>query len=95
METDRFPKATFSGKLIDPILSTSAQQKVRAKGSLNVHGISKERIIEVTIVKRGTGFDVSSNFNVSLSDHNIVIPKVVSQKITESIAVSIQGNMAQ
>jgi hypothetical protein len=95
METDRFPKATFSGKLIDPILSTSTQQKVRAKGSLNVHGISKERIIEVTIVKRGTGFDVSSNFNVSLSDHNIVIPKVVSQKITESIAVSIQGNMAQ
>jgi polyisoprenoid-binding protein YceI len=95
METDKFPKATFSGKLIDPIKSDGTQQKVRAKGALNVHGVIKERIIEVTIIKKGNGFDISSNFNISLNDHNIVIPKVVSQKISESIAVSIQGNMAQ
>ncbi|MFM7814912.1 MAG: YceI family protein [Flavobacteriales bacterium] len=95
METDKYPKSTFSGKLIDPLKSDLSQQKVRAKGALTVHGVTKERIIEVSITKKGSSYDFKSNFNISLEDHNIVIPKVVAQKISESIAVSIEGNMSQ
>jgi polyisoprenoid-binding protein YceI len=47
LETDKFPFASFEGKIIEDIdLSIDGTYNIRAKGNLTVHGITQERIIK-------------------------------------------------
>ncbi len=93
MESADFPKATFSGKLIDRFDPALEKQTIRSKGTLNIHGIKKERIIDVVVRREGGQYTFSSDFSVSLKDHGIVIPKIVHQKISEIIRVSVSGKL--
>lgn len=93
METPTFPKATFTGKLIDPVNPNLSTQMIRAKGALSIHGVSRDRIIDVELTKLNKGFQIQSNFHVALDDHNIVIPKLVHQKIAETISVTVEGKL--
>jgi len=95
METDIYPRATFSGKLIDKFNPDLQSQKIRAKGNLDIHGVKQERIIDVVITKKGDHYLIVSDFNVPLVDHNIRIPKVVYQKIAENINIKVQGEMVR
>ncbi len=93
LESDIYPKASFEGKLIDKFSPDAASQQVRAKGSLTIHGIKQERIIDIVIEKKGDGYIISTTFLVPLKDHGIRIPKIVNQKISESIAVTVKSEM--
>jgi polyisoprenoid-binding protein YceI len=95
LESDIFPKASFEGKLIDKFNPASPSQKIRAKGSFTIHGIKKERIIDVSITKKGDSFIIESDFSVPLKDHGIRIPKIVNQKISENISVSVKSEMVK
>ena len=90
LETDEFPRAQFSGKIIEKIdFDTSSAQELRAKGILEIHGLAQERIIKgILYVKKNT-LEIKVDFIVPLSDHNIQIPKVVYQKIAEHIKVHV------
>ena len=92
METEKFPRATYEGKIIDPVdFAKAGEYVVRTKGSFSVHGISRERIIEATVTVEKGGFKVRSEFLVSLEDHNIIIPKIVNQKIAREIQVTVEA----
>jgi len=91
METKEFPKASFTGKLIDRLDQNTSKQTARAKGELILHGIKQERIISVNVERKDNGFQIQSTFNVKLKDHQIIIPKIVHQKISEIISVEIAG----
>jgi polyisoprenoid-binding protein YceI len=93
MESTHYPKASFAGKLIDPVADISGLQKIRAKGVLTIHGVSQDRIIDVQVTKSNNGLKIHSSFYVALSQHNIVIPKLVFQKIAETIQVSVETNL--
>jgi hypothetical protein len=94
LETDKYPMATYSGKIIEHIdLSIQGTYQVRAKGQLNIHGRSKERILKVEIISTGSELKVSSQFLVPLVDHQIEIPSIVNQKIAQEIHVSVQGTL--
>lgn len=95
MESNRFPKADFKGKILDKIDKEKAVQVIRAKGKLKIHGIEKERILSITLKKQNDKFIISSAFNVPLEDHGIEIPRIVYQKIAESIQVSINAECAR
>ena len=91
MEQKKFPVATFTGKIIEDIpFDQPGKYEVRAKGNLEIHGIVKERIIQgILTIGDGTAH-IQSSFIVPVSDHGIIIPKIVSQKIAEQINVSIE-----
>jgi hypothetical protein len=93
MQTDIFPRSTFSGKLIDKFNADAVKQTLRAKGQFEIHGVKAERIIQVEILKTTTGYNVKTEFNVLLEDHGIVVPKIVFQKIAENIKVSVSVEM--
>lgn len=91
MEQKKYPSATFSGKIIEDVpFSTIGTYTVRAKGNLTIHGIARERIIRGTLVITEKEVVVTADFPVPLSDHGITIPKIVSQKISEDVAVTVQ-----
>lgn len=93
LESNIYPTASFAGKIIDKIDIQANTQTVRAKGMLKIHGIEHERIINVILTKKGNEFEISSSFNVLLSDHGITIPRIVYQKIAEIISVNVTGTL--
>lgn len=94
MESEKYPKARFSGKIIEPIdFSVDNRYDVRAKGDLEIHGQKQTRIIKSTISIKNGVVNVVSSFLVPLSDHNIAIPNIVSQKIATEIEVEFNASL--
>lgn len=94
MESEKFPKARFSGKIIESVdFSSDGVFDVRAKGDLEIHGVKQTRIIRSKITIRNGQVDIESRFMVPLSDHNITIPNIVSQKIATEIEVDFKATM--
>lgn len=94
METDKYPKASFTGKIIEEVDFTKpGTYEVRAKGDLDIHGVKQTRIIKGTLTITKTGAQVDASFKVPLADHNISIPKIVNQKIATEIEVAIRALM--
>ena len=94
MEVEKYPNSTFEGKIIEKLdVNSTEVQHVRAKGKLNIHGVEKERIIEATVQFNGEIIIVQADFTVELEDHNIHIPKIVNQKIAETIEVKVNAEL--
>jgi hypothetical protein len=95
MESETYPWATFSGKIIEPVnFKSDGVYDVRAKGDLEIHGQKQTRIIRCKInIKNGVA-TIDSDFIIPLADHNISIPRIVSEKIANQIEVSIRASMA-
>jgi len=92
MESDKYPYASFSGKIIEDIdLSVDGNYEIRAKGDLTIHNVSQERIIKSNVTVKNHILTVTSGFTVLLSDHNIPIPKVVYQKLANEIKVEVNA----
>lgn len=94
LETKRFPKATFVGKIIEQIdWSKEGTYEIRAKGKLNIHGVERERIIKSIVTIQDDIIQLSSAFTVLLADHDITIPKIVHQKIAQEIEVKVEASL--
>ena len=95
LETTDYPEAMFQGFVLEKIdLDNELQQDVRAKGDLTIHGVTNEKIINVSLTKTKDGhLDFQSEFMVQLEEYNIDIPKIVKQKIAEIIKVTVSGQL--
>lgn len=94
MEVSLYPDATFAGKLIDPMdINNEEKQSHRAKGELKIHGVTKEKIIDVQLHKEDDSILFNASFEVPIIDHNIEIPNIVRQKIAEKIYVEVKGEL--
>lgn len=93
MESEKFPNATFKGKINEMIdFSKSGVYEVSASGTLNIHGVDKERTIKGKLIVGENALNLDARFDVMLIDHKIDIPKLVFKKIAEKIAVSASIN---
>ena len=92
MESDKFPKATFKGKmLVDKKLLQQIDNdfKAQATGILTIHGVAKPVVVPVNIsIKKGI-MSCSVNFKVQPADYKISIPAIVADKINKEISISI------
>jgi len=95
LESSKYPEATFSGKIIEDIdLTQPGTYHVRAKGQLNIHGRTQERIIKTELVSDGTKIVARSDFIIPLSDHQIEVPRIVFQKIAQEIKVNVRTTLS-
>ena len=94
METQKYPASSFKGKIIEEIdLNSKLEQVVRAKGVLDIHGVEQERIINGKVKIMDGKIQLQADFTVLLEDHQIKIPRVVYQKIAETVDVSIKAEL--
>jgi polyisoprenoid-binding protein YceI len=94
VESDKYPKATFSGKIIEQIdFTVDGTYEVRAKGNLDIHGQKQIRIIKSKLIIKNGGVSIEAHFTVPLPDHNISIPKIVNQKIATEIDLTFTASM--
>lgn len=94
MESTVYPNATFKGKIIEDVdFGKEGSYEIRAKGKLNIHGVEQERIIKVMLsIKKGK-LAAKSDFTVLLTDHNIKIPRVVNDKLSPEIKVTVEASL--
>lgn len=88
MESEKFPKATFKGKLVD-FVSSSNNQDVVAEGELNIHGVTKNVKIPGTVKQSNDLLHMHSVFKIKLEDHDVKIPSILFQNIAEVVEVTV------
>jgi polyisoprenoid-binding protein YceI len=90
LESEKFPEATFRGKIIEQIdFTADGKYIVRAKGILNVHGVEQERIIKSELTLQNGTIHVASKFSILITDHDIKVPRVVHEKVASEIEVEV------
>lgn len=94
MESDKFPNATFSGKIRDTInYKVDGIYTVTVVGKLTMHGVEKPRTIQGTLTIKGGELFVDCKFTVALKDHAIEVPTLVAQNIAETVDVTIKTTL--
>lgn len=91
IESDKYPKATFKGKVYGFEMSklSETNKDFSIKGTLELHGKSKEITVPAKIKKTADGIEITSSFSVNSDDFNIQIPKVVSNKVSKKVNISL------
>jgi hypothetical protein len=91
IESSKFPKATFSGKIIDYSFDklTTAKQNFLIKGKLTIRGKSKEFTIKSQLQKDAQTIVLEAEFIAKPEDFDIQIPKIVRSKVAKEVVVSL------
>jgi polyisoprenoid-binding protein YceI len=90
MESEKYPKSTFQGKISDFNGSANGEQKIKASGSLTIHGVTNAIEVPGTIEKRGEKLLMKSKFIVKLQDYKIEIPQLLWKNIAEQVEVTLE-----
>jgi polyisoprenoid-binding protein YceI len=88
IESVKYPRATFKGKLDQPVnITQNGRNELAATGTFTVHGVSQPRTLKGTLVVKDGKLQLDSEFEVALVDHKIEVPKIVFVKIAQIIQV--------
>ncbi|MCJ7467482.1 MAG: YceI family protein [Maribacter sp.] len=90
VESYKYPKATFSGELLNFSGLSAANNETEIVGTLTVHGEVKEISTKVQVEKGADGITLKGNFNVDVADFKIKIPAIVSNNIAKTIKVTFE-----
>jgi polyisoprenoid-binding protein YceI len=90
VESDKYPKATFKGTILNFDKITASETIKAIKGSLTIHGITKEITIEAVAKKNASAIEMTGDFFINLADFGVEIPSLVKNNISEKIKVSFR-----
>ncbi len=97
VESTKFPKATFKGKIDNPSAvkwDKDGVYPVTVTGKMTCHGVEKELKTKGTVtVKKGVP-SVSANFDLVLADYKISIPSVVGAKVADVVKIVVTAALA-
>jgi len=97
VESDKFPKSTFVGRVQnwDDFNWNGTEQNIVVKGKITIHGIEKEIIVKGVIETSKSTIFLSSSFDIIISDFSIEIPRLVRDKISETVKVEVNVTLKQ
>lgn len=95
VESDKFPKATFKGKVtnFDAAKLLSGKTTFDVEGDLTLHGVTKKVKTKITFVQSGEKLVVTCSFKVKPTDYYIKIPSLVKSKIAESVEIDLKFDL--
>jgi polyisoprenoid-binding protein YceI len=89
METDKYPKAIFQGRIFGLNVDSKERQDVSVIGKLTIHGVTHEIKVNGTIIFVSKVITAESKFKVRLEEYKIKIPQLLWNNIAEEVEVSI------
>ena len=97
MDSDKHPKATFRGKLLDfnPDVLSNESKTFKLKGTLTVRGINKAIDTTAKLCKVDDKIVLEASFSVKPQDFEIKIPGIVREKIAKSINVNLNYELVE
>ncbi|OSZ79091.1 hypothetical protein CAP35_12820 [Chitinophagaceae bacterium IBVUCB1] len=94
MESDKYPKADFKGKITDISkvnFAKDGKYDVVSTGKMTIHGVTKDVTIPGTVTVKGNQAVMNSKFKIKPQDYKINIPKLVENKIAKEIEVTVNS----
>lgn len=92
VESNKYPTCIFKGKINEQIDYTKdGEHKVSVKGTLNLHGVTKEIEATGTLTIKGNELFITSAFKIKVADYNIKIPSLYVQNIAEVVDVTVNA----
>ncbi len=97
MESSKYPKATFKGKVSEGSFSLSQDgtYPIKVIGSLTMRGVTKEVAAPAKITVKSGKATAQADFSLLLSDYGISVPSLVADKLGKEAKVSIKGDLAK
>lgn len=91
-ESAKYPICTFKGKINEQIDYTKdGEYKVSAKGTLNLHGVTKELESPGTLTIKGNEIVITTTFKIKVADYNIKVPSLYVRNIAEVVDVTVNA----
>jgi polyisoprenoid-binding protein YceI len=94
MESEKFPKASFKGKLTNPDKINFKKDGVypaEVSGDMTIHNVTKPLSSKGTLEVKGGNVIAKAKFLTTAHDWDIEIPNVVEDKIAKQIEVTIEA----
>ena len=92
LESDTYPKAVLRANIVDTLdYSKDGTHKVTVKGTLELHGVTKDVTYEGTITIKGETITIVSTIVIVLADFNIDVPTLQKAAISEEIEVKVNA----
>ncbi len=89
VESDKFPKAQFTGTFTGDVANKPGTYKVQVTGQLTLHGVTQPINMPAEIEVQDSKLTAKAAFAVKPSDYNIKIPSLVKDKIASQINIQI------
>lgn len=90
VESDKYPKATFKGKLLGPVVwTTDGVYKSDVAGTLTLHGVTQPQKATATITIKNGVIGGTADMVIVLEDYKIKVPALAQANISKTIAVNI------
>lgn len=91
IESDKYPKAIFKGKIenFDILKLTTQKQEFTIKGTIELHGKSKNISVVAKISKNENITNIVSTFTLNTDDFNIDLPFLISSKVSKKVEVNL------
>jgi polyisoprenoid-binding protein YceI len=90
VESYKYPKATFTGEIMNFEALDAENTETEIVGELTVHGETKEISTKVNVVMENDEIVLEGNFKVEVADFNIKIPAIVRNNIAKTIKVTFE-----
>ena len=98
MESDKFPKANFKGKIENPAsvnFTKAGTYKAKVTGELTMHGVTKPVATEATFVVADGKVNTEAKFTVKASDFDVKIPGDKTDNISNVIDVNCKSTLTE
>lgn len=98
MESAKYPKATFKGKIDDPSkvkFDKDGTYTATVSGDLTMHGVTKAVSVPATFTVKQDKIGVSATFATVMKDYNIDVPSLVADKLAKEAKIKIEGNLTK
>ncbi len=93
VESEKYPKCEFKGTVTnmkDVNLSKDGTYPVNVKGTMTLHGVTKEVSATGSLTTKGGGIiSGKSDFKILLSDFNVEIPSLVADKVAKEAKIKV------
>lgn len=96
VESDKFPKATFSGIYTENAdLTKDGTYAVNVNGKLTIHGVTRQVQLPATLTVKAGTITGTTTFKCNPADYNIEIPFIVRDKIEKENTVKVNAAWTQ
>ena len=91
MESAKYPKTSFKGSIegFDYDACLNGKHEWNLNGTLEMHGESRQINVPLILKPNEGHLLLEASFSVKPADFNIKIPKIVSNKIAETVNVNV------
>ncbi len=96
MESDKYPKSTFKGSLLDwsdTKLMNDHVYNVNVNGDLTIHGVAKQFNGPAKLTVKDGVISAFATFDVTIADYQIEVPKVVRDNISKTVKVTVKADL--